>query len=228
MAETTKPTENKNDQKIQVQVQSTTSANTPNQTAQARADSPKERKASISAGKGTIQALVYNNSKENREAFSHLLRAVSETDSLKLIKSTKRTIKHEFKSVYKQPWRESPAERAEHTKKLYDYTFNMLEALRSNKAFRELNDVDAKLAKSKAKAYKKMNRNISEAETELENSLKGLMRMEKRLNKKAIKRAKKLASANTKLSNTRKEMKSLNSEKKKLEKYLQPNSYLRK
>jgi hypothetical protein len=228
MTETTKPDENKNDQKMSVQVQSVASVNTPNPNAKTQADSAKERKASISAGKGTIQALVYNNSKENRQAFSDLLKAVSETDSLKLIKSTKRTIKHEFKSVYKQFSKENPAERAEHMKKLYDYTFNMLESLRSNKAFRELNDVDTKLAKSKAKAYKKMNYHISEAETELENSLKELMRMEKHLDKRVVKRTKKLASAKAELSNTGKEIKALNLEKKKLEKYSQPNSYLRK
>ncbi len=73
-----------------------------------------------------------------------------------------------------------------------------------------------------------MNYHISEAETELENSLKELMRMEKHLDKRVVKRTKKLASAKAELSNTGKEIKALNLEKKKLEKYSQPNSYLRK
>ena len=228
MTETTKPDENKNDQKMSVQVQSVASVNTPNPNAKTQADSAKERKASISAGKGTIQALVYNNSKENRQAFSDLLKAVSETDSLKLIKSAKRTIKHEFKSVYKQFAKESPAERVEHMKRLYDYTFGMLEALRSNKAFKGLTDIDAKLAKSKDKANKRMNYHISDTRAELDELLKSHLRTERHLRKKIERRARKLSSMKDELSKTGKHIRELNSEKKKIENYMQPNQYLRK
>ena len=231
MAETTKPNENKNDTndtKMSVQIQSTASSNAPKPNAKAHADGSKEMKALISAGKGTIQSLVYNNSKENRQAFSDLLRVVSETDSLKLIKSTKRIIKHEFNSVYRQFSKESPIERVEHMKKLYNYTFDLLESLRFNRAFRELNRLDITLAKSKAKGYKRMNYHIMNAETELEFSIRDLVRKERHLKHKVEKHTKKLAYEKAELSSAIKEIKALDSEQAKLQKHAQPDSYLRK
>lgn len=228
MVEATKPNGNQNIQKAPVEVQDSSKSNTLNLSIKVQKESTKDMKASISAARGTIHTIVYNNSKENRQAFSDLLKAVSETDSLKLIKSAKRTIKHEFKGIYKQFSKESPGERVEHMKKLYGYTFSMLESLRSNKAFKVLNDMDTRLAKSKSRAYKKMNYHTNEAEAELESSLKNLMRMEKRLDRKVHRRTNKLAAAKADLSNAGKEIKDLNSQKKKLERYSQPDSYLRK
>jgi septal ring factor EnvC (AmiA/AmiB activator) len=228
MVEATKPNENQNGQNIPAQAQSGPKSNTLNLSIKAQTDGTKDIKASISAARGTIHAIVYNNSKENKQAFSDLLKAVSETDSLKLIKSSKRTIKHEFKSVYRQFSKESPAECVEHMKKLYNYTFVMLEALRSNKAFKELTDMDTKLAKSKEKAYKRVNYHIDLAKRGLEVSLKNNLRIEKHLEKKVARRTKKLSSMKDGLSNTKKEIKELNSEKNKIEKYSQPNQYLRK
>ncbi len=226
MVEATKPNDNQNNPNVSVQ--SGTGNNAINLNVKAQVDNAKERKAIISAARGTINALVYNNSKENRQAFSDLLKAVSETDSLKLIKSAKRTIKHEFKSVYKQFAKESPAERVEHMKRLYDYTFGMLEALRSNKAFKGLTDIDAKLAKSKDKANKRMNYHISDTRAELDELLKSHLRTERHLRKKIERRARKLSSMKDELSKTGKHIRELNSEKKKIENYMQPNQYLRK